>query len=1126
MHNSIFKYSVIFIAFQLCCTEITAQDWKAIPLVSSKILSNGHSGGEGCQWPQAIEVDQTDGSFLLFGTDVGGIYRSTNRGKLWEPCNIGYHPRGNCGFAIDPNNNQRALAIGGNSIENKNHGIYLSTNQAASWKHVLQEEFYNGYRDFKDKVAFDASSLDEDLGYSTIAYWSNPAGGLYKSIDGGETWKEINSEFGDCTIKVSPETGSVYAGTMNGFYQSNDGGTTFKQVFSGVVRDIAVVCSEPSKVWFTTSRELHVSVDNGETFSKIESTNFPDNVLALKVSPANPEKIVVCHSAGEYSKPIYISANGGITWQIAQIDNSNAFMPFNGRHHEFAWHPTDENKVWAFGGDWITSSSDGGKEFEWDANGYTGILVGGTFNFNISDPDLLYIASQDYNGAFTNNGGGTWKYCNASGHGWGGFTYGAYAADKNVLVTMVSPGWNESGLLTVSRDGGNTFTKTDLVCNGLKTGCGDAKDPDVIYFSEYVTYDRGETWQIMEGCSGVFIANLSGAKEVYGADGISVVRSKDKGITWENVVTLPQSVLDVATDHINNRLYVVTGGDRLFIYENEILTELSSRVPTDQFNNRSILTVAVDPNNPNMVYCAGPKNVYKTDASVKRSTDGGETWEIITPNLRTNNGANTGDGANEVFALRVNPKTRELWGAGGCYGIWKFIPENNLSINLTAPAIDTILIAPGNIILTAEIIQNSYSVEKVEFFYGDTVLMKDTIPPYQYEWQNIETGEYEIYAAATDSSGNIAYSGKIKMQVIALLLPEVVVTSPLNDEQFEYDSTIEIVTEANDLDGQVIKVEFFANDTKLGEKTDGTFSFIWENVVDGFYTIIVKVTDNTNQTVTSNPIKIVVQTEEGSITYFEDFNDNLAQDWIPVFGEWSVQFNQFNNLTSNGMNYCIYQGTTFADFTFSAKVKSDWNNNFGLIFNFTDDNNFYLVELDAEPQGVWLKMVKDGNESTISTASYSGGGVGVFVTIEVKNDGSYTTVIINGNTIFDEVLTPDLSFGKIGLYTWWNPVWFDDVSVIAKGTVIFDNVSMVEKDNMFSIFPNPVSGNFVTVKTNSSLFPSPEIHIYSLEGKLLHSGIMTSDIIKLSTQSFQSPGIYLARLIKGNNCVQKKIVIQ
>lgn len=80
---------------------ISAQTWQAIPLVSQKILDAGHAGGEGAQVIEAIEVDHHDGSFMLMGTDVGGIYRSINGGLKWEPCNVGYHPRGNSGFAID-----------------------------------------------------------------------------------------------------------------------------------------------------------------------------------------------------------------------------------------------------------------------------------------------------------------------------------------------------------------------------------------------------------------------------------------------------------------------------------------------------------------------------------------------------------------------------------------------------------------------------------------------------------------------------------------------------------------------------------------------------------------------------------------------------------------------------------------------------------------------------------------------------------------------------------------------------------------------------------------------------------------------------------------------------------------
>lgn len=121
------------LVFVLCvAVSATAQTWEPIPMVSQKQLDAGYIGGEGFQWPQSLEVDQVDGSFILYGTDVGGIWRSTDHGKLFEPANVGYHARGNCGFAIDPKNNSRALAVAGNSFNNRYHGLYLTTDKGAS----------------------------------------------------------------------------------------------------------------------------------------------------------------------------------------------------------------------------------------------------------------------------------------------------------------------------------------------------------------------------------------------------------------------------------------------------------------------------------------------------------------------------------------------------------------------------------------------------------------------------------------------------------------------------------------------------------------------------------------------------------------------------------------------------------------------------------------------------------------------------------------------------------------------------------------------------------------------------------------------------------------------------------
>ena len=93
--------------------RLTRFAWLPIPMVSQAQLdARVWPGGEGCQYPQMIAVDSQDGSFVLYGTDVGGMYRSTNGGKVFQPCNVGVGTAGAVGFAIDPRNKLRCLEGG------------------------------------------------------------------------------------------------------------------------------------------------------------------------------------------------------------------------------------------------------------------------------------------------------------------------------------------------------------------------------------------------------------------------------------------------------------------------------------------------------------------------------------------------------------------------------------------------------------------------------------------------------------------------------------------------------------------------------------------------------------------------------------------------------------------------------------------------------------------------------------------------------------------------------------------------------------------------------------------------------------------------------------------------------
>src|SRR5690606_19053588 len=74
--------------------------------------------------------------------------------------------------------------------------------------------------------------------------------------------------------------------------------------------------------------------------------------------------------------------------------------------------------------------------------------------------------------------------------------------------------------------------------------------------------------------------------------------------------------------------------------------------------------------------------------------------------------------------------------------------------------------------------------------------------------------------------------------------PVVNITNPADDAQFTTPASISITATATDPDGSITKVEFFNGTTKLGEDTSSPYSYNWNNVASGTYTIVVKATDN------------------------------------------------------------------------------------------------------------------------------------------------------------------------------------------------------------------------------------------------------------------------------------------
>lgn len=186
-------------------------------------------------------------------------------------------------------------------------------------------------------------------------------------------------------------------------------------------------------------------------------------------------------------------------------------------------------------------------------------------------------------------------------------------------------------------------------------------------------------------------------------------------------------------------------------------------------------------------------------------------------------------------------------------------PTNQLpAVSITAPANNSKFSKGASVVIIADASDKDGTVSKVEFFNGTTRLGEDTTTPYTFEWKDLAEGNHTLTAKATDNAGGSTTSAPVKIEVAGTsnVLPIVAITSPAQDTKLAASSSVTINVNASDADGSIAKVEFFKGTDKLGEDTSSPFSFVWDNVPAGGYSLTAKATDNLGATSTSASIAI------------------------------------------------------------------------------------------------------------------------------------------------------------------------------------------------------------------------------------------------------------------------------
>ena len=264
------------------------------------------------------------------GSVGGGVWKTENSGRTWFPISDEGIPIGSIGaIAVAPSNPGIVyVGTGEPDIRSQNSygiGMFKSTDAGKTWTHIGLENTRQIGR-----IAVDPANPQRvyvaALGH---IYDANPERGVFRSTDGGTTWKKVLFKTGDpdnvgaIDIAIDPRhprvlyaslwatrrpPWAVYAPTNlpgGGLYKSVDGGDTWKQLTGGLPADnfvgkigVAVAPSNPNRVWAVVD-------DSGRA--------VPAGFRATPSAAGTPAP----HPSGG----VYISDNAGATWTLVNSEN-------------------------------------------------------------------------------------------------------------------------------------------------------------------------------------------------------------------------------------------------------------------------------------------------------------------------------------------------------------------------------------------------------------------------------------------------------------------------------------------------------------------------------------------------------------------------------------------------------------------------------------------------------------------------------------------------------------------------------------------------------------------------------------------------------------------------------------
>ncbi len=484
---------------------------------------------------RAVAGDPTRPNVFYIGAVDGGVWKSDDAGRTWQPVFDDQPTQSIGAIAVAPSNPDIVYVGTGEGLHRPDlsvgDGIYRSADGGRTWRHL-------GLADGQQIPDLAIDPADPDRLFAAVLghpYGPGEERGVYRSRDGGVTWRKVlfkDADTGGSAVAIDPSRPDVvyaalwqdrlgpwedkfqFQGTGGGLFKSTDGGDTWQRLGGGLPVNttqvnFSIAASRPDRLYavvgtnepgtYSSAAGLGVfrSDNGGETWTRITSDPRPalriggGDLPIIRVDPSNPD---VVYSAGLVTMK---SVDGGQTWSPLRGAPG-------GDDYQNLWiSPVDGNTLALVSDQGAVITVNGGRTWSSWFNQPTAQLyhvsVAPTFPYRVcagqQESGSMCISSRGNDGSIT---GRDW-------HPVGVIEYGYVAPDPLDPDVVYGAGRNEVSKFHWSTGQVQNVTPIPLRDPSVRVDRTEPvlfapQDPHTLYYAAnnvYRTRDGGHTWDVI-----------------------------------------------------------------------------------------------------------------------------------------------------------------------------------------------------------------------------------------------------------------------------------------------------------------------------------------------------------------------------------------------------------------------------------------------------------------------------------------------------------------------------------------------------------------------------------------------------------------------------------------------------